>query len=67
MEIVVLDMTKYLGRGIKVYFKDGTAINFRPTSMVHGDKWVGVDDEGNTRTIRRNNILFVKAPAAVTV
>lgn len=67
MAIVQLDMTKYLGRGIQVYLKDGRALNFKPLQLSHDpkqadptDEWAGHDDEGNVRYIRRNEIEFVK-------
>jgi hypothetical protein len=59
MEIIKLDMEKYLGRGIRVYMKGGYSINFKPTEMKGPDKWIGYDDEGNLITVRRRKIECV--------
>jgi hypothetical protein len=63
MTIIEMNMVNYLGRGIKVYKKDGQFLNFKPMSLVNdeqGERWVGFDDEMNERTIKRNEIEFIQ-------
>lgn len=63
MTIVQMNMADYLGRGIQVFLKDGTAINFKPTEhiKIHEiDMWIGYDDEGQKMQIERKEIEFVK-------
>lgn len=62
-KVVELDMEKYLGRGIQVYFKDGRpAINFKPLKLwkPSPQRWYGETDEGEKIEIKRDEIEFIK-------
>ena len=74
MEIVTLDMEKYLGRGIQVYLNNGESFNFKPLQhrkTTNTEWWIGLDDEGIEIAIEKRYILFVKSPvlekAAATI
>jgi hypothetical protein len=58
----VMNMKAFLGIGIQVHFKnDDWAINFKPMELITSDDrdhdtWIGTDDEGSEKTIRRNEV-----------
>jgi hypothetical protein len=62
MDIIKLDMMKYLGRAIIVQTKDQPIpIHFKPTRLIDNDTWIGHTDGGCRIEIKRSEIMFVRS------